>query len=97
VVIRPLAHCDEKDIAEFSDIQDYPIIPCTLCGSQAGLQRQAVKELLNTWNEKYPGRLESMFTAMQNVRPTHLLDTDINNFLDLEKDQFLPELINAEA
>ncbi len=95
VVIRPLAHCDESDIAKFSELQNYPIIPCTLCGSQEGLQRQAVKELLNSWNNKYPGRLESMFTAMQNVRPTHLLDSSIHNFEDLEADQLLPELIKA--
>lgn len=93
IVIRPLAHCYESDIEKFSEMQNYPIIPCNLCGSQEGLQRAAVKELLQSWNSKYPGRLESMFTAMQQVQTTHLLDTQLNDFTNLEKlQEFAPKV-----
>jgi len=84
IVIRPLAFCYESDIELFSSLEDYPIIPCNLCGSQDGLKRVATKKLLRDWQEKFPGRLESMFTALQNVSTTHLLDTEINNFSELE-------------
>ncbi len=85
VVIRPLAYCKEKDIAQFSRLKKHPIIPCNLCGTQPNLQRQVTKELLNDWDENFPGRLESMFTAMQNVVPSHLADTTIFNFRSINK------------
>jgi tRNA 2-thiocytidine biosynthesis protein TtcA len=86
VVIRPLAYCKEKDIEAFSTLQKFPIIPCNLCGSQPNLQRQLTKDMLNDWEINYPGRLETMFTAMQNVVPSHLADTNLFDFKSISKD-----------
>ncbi|MCP4324259.1 MAG: tRNA 2-thiocytidine(32) synthetase TtcA [Psychromonas sp.] len=86
VVIRPLAYCKEKDIEQYATLKNYPIIPCNLCGSQPNLQRQITKQMLNDWDEKFPGRLESMFTAMQNVVPSHLADTNLFDFKSINKD-----------
>jgi len=85
VVIRPLAYCKEKEIAQFAELQQFPIIPCNLCGSQPNLQRQLTKDMLNDWEVKYPGRLETMFTAMQNVVPSHLADTNLFDFKSISK------------
>ena len=74
IVIRPLAYCKEKDIEKYAVAKEFPIIPCNLCGSQPNLQRQVVKEMLNTWDRQYPGRLETMFSAMQNITLSHLCD-----------------------
>ena len=74
VVIRPLAYCSEKDIARFARGMEYPIIPCNLCGSQRNLQRQRIREMMEDWDRRYPGRTESVFTAMQNILPSHLAD-----------------------
>ncbi|SHL21947.1 tRNA s(2)C-32 sulfurtransferase [Nitrosospira sp. Nsp11] len=84
IVIRPLAYCKEKDLAAYAEIEDFPIIPCNLCGSQKNLQRQAVKEMLQQWDKKYPGRLETMFTALQNIQPSHLADPTLYNFHGLK-------------
>ncbi|MBQ0722058.1 MAG: tRNA 2-thiocytidine(32) synthetase TtcA, partial [Paraperlucidibaca sp.] len=70
ILIRPLAYCKEKDIAEFSRLKEFPIIPCNLCGSQDNLQRAMINEMLRDWDKKYPGRLDSMFTATQNIAPS---------------------------
>ncbi|TEW49519.1 tRNA 2-thiocytidine(32) synthetase TtcA [Psychromonas algicola] len=86
VVIRPLAYCKEKDIEQFAQLQKFPIIPCNLCGSQPNLQRQLTKEMLNDWEVNYPGRLETMFTAMQNVVPSHLADTTLFDFKSISKE-----------
>lgn len=86
VVIRPLAYCKEKDIEAFAKLQQFPIIPCNLCGSQPNLQRQLTKDMLNEWDVKYPGRLETMFTAIQNVVPSHLADTQLFDFKSITKD-----------
>lgn len=75
IVIRPLAYCKEKDIAAYAQSADFPIIPCNLCGSQPNLQRQVIKEMLLQWDKRFPGRLETMFRAMQNVQLSHLADT----------------------
>jgi tRNA 2-thiocytidine biosynthesis protein TtcA len=80
VVIRPLAFCREKDIARYSEAMDFPIIPCNLCGSQENLQRKNIKMMLNQWDRQFPGRIESIFTAMQNVTPSHLVDNELFNF-----------------
>jgi tRNA 2-thiocytidine biosynthesis protein TtcA len=80
IVIRPLAYCKEKDLAAYAEIENFPIIPCNLCGSQKNLQRQAVKEMLQQWDKKFPGRLENMFTALQNIQPSHLLDSSLYDF-----------------
>jgi tRNA 2-thiocytidine biosynthesis protein TtcA len=84
IVIRPLAYCKEKDLAAYAEIENFPIIPCNLCGSQKNMQRQAVKEMLQQWDKKFPGRLETMFTALQNVQPSHLADPQLYNFAGLE-------------
>ncbi|BDD10182.1 tRNA 2-thiocytidine biosynthesis protein TtcA [Fulvitalea axinellae] len=83
VVIRPLAYCKEADIIRYSELADYPIIPCNLCGSQPNLQRQVIKGMLKTWEEKYPDRTEIMFNALKNVSPTHLLDPNLWDFENL--------------
>jgi tRNA 2-thiocytidine biosynthesis protein TtcA len=74
MVIRPLAYVAEKDLERWSKVRQFPIIPCTLCGSQDGLQRQVVGEMLREWEKKHPGRIENMFAALQNVVPSHLMD-----------------------
>lgn len=100
IVIRPLAYCPEKDIAEFAQLKQFPIIPCNLCGSQDGLQRQVIKEMLQGWEKQHPGRLEIMFRAMQNVAPSQLADNDLFDFKNLEEKQISMmanriEIVNA--
>lgn len=80
VVIRPLAYCREKDIERFAQAKAFPIIPCNLCGSQPNLQRQVIGDMLRDWDKRYPGRLETMFSAMQNVVPSHMCDTELFDF-----------------
>ncbi|MGV3344336.1 tRNA 2-thiocytidine(32) synthetase TtcA [Enterobacteriaceae bacterium LUAb1] len=80
IVIRPLAYCREKDIEKFSQAKNFPIIPCNLCGSQPNLQRQVIAEMLRDWDKCYPGRIETMFSAMQNVVPSHLIDGNLFDF-----------------
>ena len=83
VVIRPLAYCKEKDIVAYAEQQAYPIIPCDLCGQQPNLQRQLTKQMLQEWDEKYPGRVESIFTAIKNVKPSQLADANLFDFAGL--------------
>ncbi|NDL62365.1 tRNA 2-thiocytidine(32) synthetase TtcA [Acerihabitans arboris] len=83
IVIRPLAYCREKDIARFAKARAFPIIPCNLCGSQPNLQRQVIGNMLRDWDKHYPGRLETMFSAMQNVVPSHLADGRLFDFKQL--------------
>lgn len=85
IVIRPLAYCKEKDIETFSVMKEYPIIPCNLCGSQENLQRQVVKDMLQKWEKEFPGRTETMFTAIQNVVPSHLADNELFDFKGLKQ------------
>ncbi|MCK8340180.1 tRNA 2-thiocytidine(32) synthetase TtcA [Erwinia amylovora] len=85
IVIRPLAYCREKDIQRFAFARQYPIIPCNLCGSQPNLQRQAIGDMLRDWDKRYPGRIETMFTAMQNVVPSHLADADLFDFKHIRR------------
>lgn len=85
IVIRPLAYCKEKDIETFSIMKEYPIIPCNLCGSQENLQRQVVKDMLQKWEKEFPGRTETMFTAIQNVVPSHLADNELFDFKGLKQ------------
>jgi tRNA 2-thiocytidine biosynthesis protein TtcA len=84
IVIRPLAYCKEKDLAAYAEMENFPIIPCNLCGSQKNLQRQVVGEMLQHWDKKYPGRLETLFTALQNIQPSHLLDAALYDFKGLK-------------
>ena len=85
VVIRPLAYCKEEDIESFAVMKEYPIIPCNLCGSQENLQRQVVKDMLKKWEKEFPGRTETMFSAIQNVVPSHLADTKLFDFKGLKQ------------
>ncbi|CAM5194819.1 tRNA 2-thiocytidine(32) synthetase TtcA [Alishewanella longhuensis] len=89
IVIRPLAYCKEKDIEKYSVAKGFPIIPCNLCGSQDGLQRQVVKEMLQDWDKRFPGRIETMFQAMQNVVPSHLADKNLFDFAGISKENAL--------
>ena len=89
IVIRPLAYCKEKDIEKYATAKAFPIIPCNLCGSQPNLQRQVVKEMLNTWDRQYPGRLETMFSAMQNITLSHLCDPKLFDFKGIKHGQAL--------
>ena len=86
IVIRPLAYCAEADIAKFARGMEFPIIPCNLCGSQENMQRQKIREMMQDWDKRYPGRTESVFTAMQNVVPSHLADLDLFDFRGLTLD-----------
>lgn len=80
VVIRPMAYVTEKDLIKWAQVRDFPIIPCTLCGSQQNLQRVQVGNMLREWDKKFPGRLENMFTSLQNVVPSHLMDNKQHDF-----------------
>jgi len=83
VVIRPLAFCKEEELITYAKLKFFPIIPCNLCGSQPNLQRQNVKRMLQDWNTQFPGRIESMFTALRNVVPSHLCDSELFPFADI--------------
>lgn len=83
IVIRPLAYCDERDIAKYATWKAFPIIPCNLCGSQENLQRQAVKKMLLEWDRLQPQRVENIFAALGRVRPSHLLDGELFDFASL--------------
>jgi len=80
IVIRPLAYCKEKDIKQYAEQQEFPIIPCTLCGSQDNLQRQVIKDMLQDWDRNHPGRIETIFSSMQTIVPSHLADSDTYDF-----------------
>ncbi len=86
VVIRPLAFCKEAELIQYAELKQFPIIPCNLCGSQPNLQRQNIKQMLNDWHQQFPGRIESMFTAMQNVVPSHLCDSELFDFKAINVD-----------
>ncbi|BBL71232.1 tRNA 2-thiocytidine(32) synthetase TtcA [Methylogaea oryzae] len=96
ILIRPLAYCREDDIAEFAEQRGFPLIPCNLCGSQENLQRQAMKEMLRGWEKQHPGRVETIFTALQNVAPSQLLDRALFDFigLDLRRDDAASAAVN---
>lgn len=89
IVIRPLAYCKEKDIEKYAEAKQFPIIPCNLCGSQPNLQRQVIKEMLQTWDRQYPGRIETMFSALQNVAPSHLCDPNLFDFKNIKHGQVI--------
>jgi tRNA 2-thiocytidine biosynthesis protein TtcA len=83
VVIRPLAYVKEDDLARFAQMQQFPIIPCNLCGSQPNLKRQEVKRMLQEWERRFPGRVENTFNALARVVPSHLMDTQLFDFATL--------------
>ena len=86
VVIRPLAFCKEEELIQYATLKQFPIIPCNLCGSQPNLQRQNIKHMLNDWSKNNPGRIESMFTAMKNIVPSHMCDTELFDFKHITTD-----------
>ncbi|MBF8269643.1 MAG: PP-loop domain protein [Gammaproteobacteria bacterium] len=92
VVIRPLAYCKEEDIKAYAQARKYPIIPCTLCGSQENMQRQNIKQMLREWDRKFTGRIETIFAAIQDLVPSHLADIKAFDFSSLGSapDQHLP-------
>lgn len=96
VVIRPLAYCSEKDIAAYSELREFPIIPCNLCGSQENLQRQVVKGMLRSWEQETPGRIDNIFRALRHVQPSQLADTSLFDFANLRiDDSATPRFVNV--
>ena len=87
ILIRPLAYCRESDIETYAAHKGFPIIPCNLCGSQENLQRQAVKAMLQGWDKEFPGRVETIFSALQKVSPSQLADKNIFDFVNLTIDR----------
>ena len=86
IVIRPLAYCEESDLQRWAELQEFPIIPCDLCGSQENLQRQHIKRMLQEWDRQTPGRTATMFQALGNVAPSHLLDPRRHDFKNIQPD-----------
>lgn len=97
IVIRPLAYCAETDLAEYAQHKQFPIIPCDLCGSQDGLQRQVIKRMLAEWQKEHPGRVENIFSAICNVSPSQLADRNLFDFenLEIQRPEKTPEKIEA--
>ena len=86
IVIRPMAYVKEEDTQRYAEVKGFPIIPCDLCGSQENLQRKQIKGLMREWDKKFPGRVESIFSALSNVAPSHLMDPKLFGFKDLKAD-----------
>jgi len=84
IVIRPLTNVAEKDLIAWAKHREFPLIPCSLCGSQENLQRQEIKRMMHQWERQYPGRTETMFTALQNVVPSHLMDRSRHDFHNIQ-------------
>jgi tRNA 2-thiocytidine biosynthesis protein TtcA len=84
VVIRPLAFCKENDIEEYANYRQFPIIPCTLCGSQENMQRKIIKQMLQSWEQQYSDRKEVIMNALTNISPSHLLDKSLFDFENLK-------------
>ena len=80
VVIRPLAYVAESDLEAYAEVRQFPIIPCDLCGAQPSLQRKQVKQMLREWERRHPGRVDSMFRALANLVPSHLMDRQLFDF-----------------
>lgn len=96
MLIRPLAYCRESDLIALAELKQFPIIPCNLCGSQDGLQRQAVKEMLVQWDRQFPGRIDTIFGAIKNVSPSQLADTALFDFAGLSLDRSAVEVDSGE-
>ena len=86
IVIRPMAYVKEEDSSRYAEVRQFPIIPCNLCGSQENLQRKHTKAMLRDWEKKFPGRVESVFSSLSTVVPSHLMDRELFNFTDLKLD-----------
>jgi tRNA 2-thiocytidine biosynthesis protein TtcA len=87
ILIRPLAYCREKDIARWAEVQAFPIIPCDLCGSQDGLERQVIKRMLAEWERAHPARIEKIAGALRRVVPSHLMDRELFDFAGLDAER----------
>ena len=94
IIIRPLAYCKESELEKFSDLMQFPIIPCDLCGSQNNLQRQVVKQMLRQWDKEFPGRVETIFRSICNVSLSHLADVSLYPFAELESSGILSKNID---
>ncbi|GJJ05535.1 tRNA 2-thiocytidine biosynthesis protein TtcA [Duganella rhizosphaerae] len=86
MVIRPMAYVKEEDSERYAAVKGFPIIPCDLCGSQENLQRKQIKGLMREWEKKFPGRVESIFSSLSTVVPSHLMDRDLFGFKDIKAD-----------
>ncbi len=90
MVIRPLAYCQESMIEEYANLRQFPIIPCNLCGSQPGMQRQMIKEMMKNWEKEYPDRKEIILTSLKNIHASHLYDVSIYDFRNLKESAKTP-------
>ena len=95
ILIRPLAYCREKDLIKLAEYKKFPIIPCNLCGSQENLQRQTIKQMLQQWDREFPGRTDTIFSALTKVSPSQLADTKLFNFNDLQLDRSQTQQLTA--
>ena len=86
IVIRPMAYVKEADSTRYAEVKRFPIIPCDLCGSQENLQRKQIKGLMREWEKKYPGRVDSIFSSLSTIVPSHLMDRAMFGFADLKAD-----------
>ena len=86
MVIRPMAYVKEEDSTRYAEVKQFPIIPCDLCGSQENLQRKQIKGLMRKWEKEHPGRVESIFSSLSTVVPSHLMDRDLFGFKDIKAD-----------
>ena len=91
ILIRPMAYCKESDLEAYAVQKEFPIIPCDLCGSQDGLQRQVTKRMLAEWQKEHPGRIENIFSALSNVSPSQLADRNLFDFENLESQRCTEE------
>lgn len=91
VVIRPLAYCEEADLAAYAQLKQFPIIPCNLCGSQDNLKRAEMKAMLREWKKRHRGRIETMLNSLRHVRPSHLLDREVFDFDRLPPSRGAPQ------
>lgn len=87
IIIRPLAYCAEKDLSQYANYKQFPIIPCNLCGSQENLQRQAIKAMLNSWEQVTPGRIDNIFSSLTRVSKSQLADRELYDFINLKIDR----------
>jgi tRNA 2-thiocytidine biosynthesis protein TtcA len=99
IVIRPLAYVPESDIERYARAREFPLIPCSLCGSQENMQRREIKKMLREWEQRFPGRTEAIFSSLRNVVPSHLADPSIYDFQSLsnraEPDEAGDSILNA--
>ena len=84
IVIRPMAYVKEVDTERYAQVKNFPIIPCDLCGSQENLQRKQIKNLMREWDKQHPGRVDNIFSSLNTVVPSHLMDKDLFNFSQLQ-------------